>query len=154
MVSLIWVTTLHGDTAKPTVSSQKRSRSNLLCCLLSVISQRPPRLFLSSSHMGSMPSCSSGSNCQHTSQTTAPKHQNPPLQVRFQHEFNIACKETHLFQLSNDHSNSQRFFKSGLRFAAGILKRWQELNMCPVRIKYIWWASVSQVAFLPFCYIL
>lgn len=41
-----------------TVSSQKLSRSDLRCCLDRVISHRPPRLFLSSSHMGSMPSCS------------------------------------------------------------------------------------------------
>lgn len=40
-----------------TVSSQKRSKSSFLCCLLRVMSQRPPFLFLSSSHMGSMPSC-------------------------------------------------------------------------------------------------
>lgn len=40
-----------------TVSSQKRSRSALRCCLERVISQRPPRRFRSSSHMGSIPSC-------------------------------------------------------------------------------------------------
>lgn len=61
---------MRGTAAKPTVSSQKRSRSNLLCCLLSVISQRPPRLFLSSSHMGSMPSCSGGSNHQYAFQNS------------------------------------------------------------------------------------
>lgn len=39
-----------------TVSSQKRSKSSFLCCLLRVMSQRPPLLFLSSSHIGSTPS--------------------------------------------------------------------------------------------------
>lgn len=39
-----------------TVSSQKRSNSVCLCCLARVMSQRPPRLFWLSSHMGSMPS--------------------------------------------------------------------------------------------------
>jgi len=39
-----------------TVSSQKRSSSVCRCCLARVISQRPPRLFWLSSHMGSMPS--------------------------------------------------------------------------------------------------
>lgn len=52
--------TVASASRKRTVSSQKRSRSSLLCCLLSVISQRPPRLFLSSSHIGSMPSCKRG----------------------------------------------------------------------------------------------
>lgn len=40
-----------------TVSSQKRSRSDLRCCLDRVMSQRPPRRFRSSSHMGLIPSC-------------------------------------------------------------------------------------------------
>lgn len=39
-----------------TVSIQKRSRSLCLCCLLRVISHRPPSLFLSSSHIGLIPS--------------------------------------------------------------------------------------------------
>lgn len=40
-----------------TVSSHRRSSSKWRCCLAMLSSQRPPRLFLLSSHMGWMPSC-------------------------------------------------------------------------------------------------
>lgn len=93
--------TTEGAAAQPTVSSQKRSRSNLLCCLLSVISQRPPRLFLSSSHMGSMPSCSNGSDCQHTSQTTAPKLQKTAFKSGVSARFQHRLQDIHPFQLFN-----------------------------------------------------
>lgn len=49
-----------GQGAALTVSSQKRSSSVCLCCLARVMSQRPPRLFWLSSHMGSMPSWGRG----------------------------------------------------------------------------------------------
>lgn len=43
-----------------TVSSHRRSSSMWRCCLARLTSQRPPRLFLGSSHMGSMPSWEAG----------------------------------------------------------------------------------------------
>lgn len=47
-----------------TVSSHRRSSSMWRCCLAMLSSQRPPRLFLLSSHMGWMPSCGEGQiNC-------------------------------------------------------------------------------------------
>lgn len=47
-----------------TVSSHRRSSSMWRCCLARLSSQRPPRLFLLSSHMGWMPSCGEGQiNC-------------------------------------------------------------------------------------------
>lgn len=62
----LWCTTVVGELHKNpfklhhrrfrTVSIQKRSRSLCLCCLLRVISHRPPSLFLSSSHIGLIPS--------------------------------------------------------------------------------------------------
>lgn len=142
IVPLVWAGyKAQQPAAKPTVSSQKRSRSDLLCCLESVISQRPPRLFLSSSHMGSIPSCSRGSNCQYTSQTIAPKLQNSLFikkkkrkKRRFQYDFNIACKK---YIFSSSSIILAEILNIWLGVTAGILNRDQELNKYQGTIKYL-----------------
>lgn len=48
-----------------TVSSHRWSSSLWRCCLARLTSQRPPRLFLLSSHMGSMPSWEAGLQINH-----------------------------------------------------------------------------------------